>query len=302
VTLGLLLLAVLPLQAATLADARAAERAGAWNDAAAAYEVLAEDGSGPAVRRLAWLAVRRDADGDWDALETLDRSRRGLGVEGAEGLLVQVGAAPLVRSEAALWLAGQALDAGDAAGAVALSDDVWAARDSLPRPVLGQAVRLRADALGALGRYDEAQAVEEVLAIDTSAQRPSRTDRIERAARHQAIGVASGLVATLVVLGLLPGAWRGWRLLPRPRPWGLVPLVLLLLGTAVIVELRDDGTGRWGLPLTLGAVGLHLLSAGAARGQGRLARTVVGVAAAVATLAVAWICLWKTDTLSAVGL
>jgi len=302
VTLGLLILAVLPLQAATLADARAAERAGAWNEAAATYEVLAAEGSGPAVRRLAWLAARRDADGDWDGLEALDGSRRGLGVAGAEGLLGDQGTAPLVRSEAALWLAGQALDAGDAAGAVVLSDPVWASRDTLPRPVLGKAVRLRADALGALGRYDEARAVEQVLAIDTPAQRPSRTDRIERAARHQAIGVASGLVAAFVVLGLLPGAWRGWRQVPRPRPWGLVPLVLLLVGTAVIVELRDHGTGRWGLPLTLGAAGLHLLSAGAARGRGRLGRTVVGALAGLATLAVAWICLWKTDTLSAVGL
>ena len=80
-----LLLCTLALtaHADTLADARAAERTGAWNDAAAAYGVLAAEGSGPARRRLDWLAVRQDPDGDWDGLEALDRSRRGGGAHAA---------------------------------------------------------------------------------------------------------------------------------------------------------------------------------------------------------------------------
>ncbi len=301
-TFALPLLVCLSAQATTLAEARAAERTGAWNEAAAHYQTLADEGSGPALRRLEWLEARQDSDGDWDSLEALDGSRRGQGPEGARTVLIRETASMLVRHEASLWLAGQALDADEAAEAVAWTDAAWAARATLPRPVLGQTVRLRADALAALGRYDEARGVEELLAVATTAQRPSRTDRIERAARHQAVAAVSGLLTLLVILGLMPGAWRGWRDTPRPRPWGLVPLVLLLAGTALIVELRSDGAGRWGPTLTLGAAGIHLLSVGAARGRGPLGRTLVGAAAAAATLGVAWICLWRTDTLSAVGL
>ncbi|GEM_PF-3369310 len=300
--LSWLLLATLPVHGATLAQARAAERDGAWNQAAGHYETLAREGSGPAVRRLAWLHARQDADGDWDGLEALDQSRRGQGRDGALAVRDDPGASPLVQQEAALWLAGQALDQGHLDEALVWTDGVWRVRETLPRPVLGQLVRLRAEALAAAGLYDQARQVESTLEVQSAAPRPSRTDRIERAARHQAIAWGSGLVGGVVVVGLVPAAWRGWRRRPWPRPFGLIPLVLLLAGTAALVEQREPGSGAWAVPLTLLAVGVHLLSAGAGRGRGPWGRAVVGAAAAVATLAGAWVCLWRTDTLAAVGL
>ncbi len=297
-----LLLMVLGAQAATLAEARAAERKGAWTTAAGIYATLAEEGSEPARRRLAWLTDRQDADGDWDSLEALDRSRRGQGPAAAEQVLVTAGAAPLVQHEAALWLAAQALDADQPALALGHTQGAWTARGTLSRAVLGQVVRLRAAALSALGRFDEARAVEQVIAVVAPVAQPSKTDRMERAAQHQAVTAASGLVLLVLGLGLLPGAWRGWRRAPRPRPWGLVPLVLLLAGTACIAELREDGSGRWGLRLTVAASVLHLLSVGSARGRGRLGRVVVGAAAGLATLAAAWICVWSTESLGDLGL
>lgn len=299
-----LLLCTLALtaHADTLADARAAERTGAWNDAAAAYGVLAAEGSGPARRRLDWLAVRQDPDGDWDGLEALDRSRRGGGAHAALAVRQDAEVAPLVRHEASLWLAGQALDAGTPADALGLTEDPWQARAGLPRPVLGQLVKLRAAALADLGRFDQAREVEALLAVQTTAVRPSATDRTQRAARHQAISVASGLVGGVLLLALLPAAIRGWSRAPRPRPWGLLPLLVLLGGTAALVEGRAPGAARWWLPLSVGAAVVHLVSAGAGRGRGRAGRLAVGLAAGTATLVVAWLSLWATDSLLHVGL
>jgi hypothetical protein len=292
----------LPVHAGTLAQARAAERAGAWNDAAAIYQGLLAEGSGPAERRMAWLQARQDADGDWDGLEALDVSRRGGGAESARVLVEDGGASELVRHEACLWLAGQHLDRDDPGLALTRTDSVWEGRLDLPRPVLGQLVLLRAAALSKMGRFDEAREVEAMLAIETTAVRPTETDRAERAARNQFVALISAAVVLVLGLGLLPSAWRGWREQPRLRPWGLIPLVVLLGGTALLAEGRESGSARWWAPLMAGAVTVHLISAGAGRGRGPWGQALVGGLAAIVTLALAWLSLWATQTLSTVGL
>ena len=302
----LLLLAATPawaLDAGALFDqARRAEVEQRYEVALGTYErIVAEDRWGPrgpaAQLRLSWLDARRDGDGGFDDLRELQRVRRELGrqraAEGRQALsaLRERGLAGALRVDVALWLGREALGRGDAAGALA---EVEAVADVQEPALALQVVDLRTKALSALGRYDEARALEQAHRVPEGGAR-GRSVAAQRQQDERFARIVDGGLVGLALFALVAArpALRGLRRRRGLRPWGLALLALAAGGAAGIAEGWGDHLGAFGWPL-LGAFaavhGLALLALlGASSGRHRaLLRVLAG-------LATAGVALWVLD-------
>ncbi len=300
-----------------LQEARAAERAGdPAAEHAACTQLLAEttQGRGARVceRRLARLALRRDADGSFDGIAALGAVRRSRDTQPVEAARAQVAAlvedadvAAQVRDEAALWLAEEALDErGDAADALQWTTPLWEKlREEPASTTRSAAADLHGRALLASGDVAGARAVDAAAApVRSSVPREGLPLALaERRRGH--LQAASWL--SLVAFGGLAAPLAGATLRsgPRPTPRGLVPLAVACLGAGALAAAQDRAT----LPvfgvllIVFGCV--HVLAAGAlARPRSTALRLLVRALTALATLGGAFLVLEGFSLLDGVGL
>ena len=255
--------------AARLAEARAAERAGApAEERAACLALIAGWPEAPEARpcraRLDQLQRRADLDGGLDDLQLLTDVQRGRAPPAALDALARwPGHAPDLAVEAALLLAQNDAQRGDAEAVSARLAPLWAALGG--EVALDPAVRLR---LGErLAAAWAAQGEEARAAAIFAAKEPPRSARplegapLARARRRdQGADRGAGLVAALGALGL---AWRGR--LGAPRGLGPPMGAGLLLGITVLCALLagawEPGLAAPTAALGLGLVAAHLLAA-----------------------------------------
>jgi hypothetical protein len=308
-----------PAWSGHLEDARAAERAGDHAGEHAACTALLAGSTGGAGaeacrRRIAWLEARRDADGSFtslDALQAVRRERRTLDAEVAWARVEAIAGAPSaparVQDEAALWLGREALDRRDAPVlALSWTTPLWsrlAPERGRPGGLRAQVADLHARAL--LGSGDEAGAA----AVEAAA-RPVRSavprEGLPLALRaqrreHARNGAWAGLAIFALAAG--PPAARTWARPDRPRPRGLLPLLLVGVGAAGLVALWDTSLAPAVLLLVASLAGVHLVAAGALAGTrpGPLRMAQRGVAA-MGTLAAAWLVADRLGLAAQVGL
>jgi hypothetical protein len=250
--------------------------------------------------RVEWLDQRRDGDGGFDALAKLEAARRGeAGPEAVLAVRDDAGAPWTVRAEAAVWLADRAWRERDAEGAVSALDPVWPPPEGAPEAVSRRVVELRARGLAGMGRDEEARATEAAIRVGPG----DRLSPAEEVARERSRSTGTRLAAGLLAAFALVTAPLGARALAsglRPLPLGLLPLILLLGGTWAIADAWEDGAGRMIPPLAAGLVAVHVLTL-YAQVSAPAWRRVLGLSGAVASLAVAWLALWYTDSLDLVG-
>lgn len=282
---------------AAFTRARDAELHGRWDEVATTCAELRaawpEDRrAADCARRQDWLDRRRDADGTLRGFLVLEQARRSeLPDPGPAVESVRTAAASSVVTEAdaSAWLARRALDGRDAPGALALLDGIG------PLPpeeaaLAGAVDELRAEALAGVGREDEA--------LDRDAEVAARVilDRRRRAlARAAAAAVALFGCAVAPFLG-------GWRDAGPPR--GLVPIALGFAGAGGLATAWEAGSAAavpWALA---GALAVHALALPALLALRRAPwpRRVVRGLAALATVALAYLAAWWTETLPWVGL
>lgn len=296
-------------QRALVARARALESTGDPAGAVILWqEALRLDPAGPhgpqAAGRVAWLLARQDADGTFATLHALEAARRGDSDQAVAvlGLAARPGVSLTMRADVAVWRAVGLLAGGDAAGALAATDAVWHERAGLATETRALLVRHRAMALARLGRLEEATAVEAEILTVTDRARPGEAAKelVER--RRARLGVVAWAVLGAWGTAACLGAWWNRKHLRHLRPWGLVPLVLLLAGTGVLLEAWSEGLGRPAGALVAGCAAVHALTAGAQAGAGRWVRLLLGLAAFAATLGTGYLVLWHYDLLDTVWL
>lgn len=292
-------------------EALRAEREGNYERAIAACgELERESQESPRIpacqRRTEALERRRDLDGSfasWSELQRVREGFRALPPEAREAAVAEIvardSAAPVVRAEAALWLAKGALDAGEPEAALA-----WLDRrpETEEEGLEAKDKQLRALALAALGRGEEARALQAQVRVEAKAggERPTPVDAALSERRWQKIAlVASACVALFAAL-TAPIALRGFRSgRTDPRqivPMGALPILVSSVFAYGIAEGWQRGAGV-ALPyMCAGSLAVHLLSLWAlASCEGRLA-LVVRIAALAATLSVALLALWATGS------
>lgn len=266
------LLWIAPARAAPadrLAEARAAERAGAPEAERAACTALidgwpAAPEARPCRARLAHLARRADPDGGLGDLQALIEVQRGRAPRSALlPLAAWPGHAPDLAVEAALMIAEDDVQRGDLEAVAARLAPLWAA---LGAPgALEPALRLRlserlAAAWAAQGEGDRAEALTAAVAPPRSARPQEGAPLAAARRRGRQIDALAGLTAGLGALGL---AWRG----RRGGPAGVGPpmggAVLLGIG-ALCAALAGAWEASALLPVAALALGLslaHLLAA-----------------------------------------
>lgn len=256
-------------------------------------------------RRIVWFDARRDADGGFDVWSQLDVVRRDTwktDPDGARtavtGLRDSADATPLLRAEAGLWLADDALTRLQDPG-LALTDttplhDTRAALDDEHRR---DVTLTHALALARAGKTAEAAAVEAEATVPGN-PRTTPVGQEQERARRERVRQASWASIGLFVAAGLTGAWRSTG---TPRPWGLLPAGLGVLGAWAIADAWDPGTGDAMASFAPAVVGIHLLSARAQRGtQAPAGRFVLGLLAFLASFAAAWLAFDHTGTLEQV--
>lgn len=254
--------------------------------------------------RLTHLEARRDADGGfdgWATLETVRAQWRHVDPEASRATVLALttteGISETVRAEALVWLAADALDRrGDPDAALAATKALYADRGDLEPAVWRGLVGVHARALAALGRYEEALAAEDEIRIDAPAPRPTPVERLQWADTR--VQLTKGAWGLLAAFGILVGGWTLWARPPRVTPLGLVPLIVGGGATWLLAERWSHGAGDAIPWMVLGWSIVHLLTAPAQRAAtSAMGRGVLGVGAALATLAVAWVALFHTATL-----
>lgn len=256
-------------------------------------------------RRVAWFDARRDLDGGFDLWTQLDIVRRETWKADPERARSEVArlrddpqATPLLRAEAGLWLANDALSRRkDPALALNDTTPLYEARAALDDEHRKNVVLTHALALVQVGRADEAKAVEkEALVAGGSLATP--VDEALITQHHARVRSASWSALALFVAAAGLGAWRA---VGQPRPWALLPMGVGLAGAYVIATSWDPGTGDAVLWMCPPLVGIHLLAGRAQHGTtSALGRASIGALAAVASFAAAWLAFDATGTLNQV--
>jgi len=300
------LLLLLPARAGHLADARAAERAGdPGAEHTACRALVAETPGGPGSeacrRRLVWLEARQDADGGFGALEAMQttrRDRRDLEPAEArarvEAVATEPDASARVRDEAALWLGRDALEQrADAETALRWTRPLWARlapQAGRPGGLRAQVADVHARALFASGDEAAARAVQAAAAPLRSAVPREGLPLALRSRDRQRVRLAAWIGLGLFGLAAGPPAVRTWTRAPRPRPWGLAPLLLVGLGAAGLAAAWDAWTAAGVLAVLVTLSATHLVSAGAlAATPAGVRKTGLRVLAVLGTLAAAWL-------------
>ncbi|MCB9780701.1 MAG: hypothetical protein H6742_19190 [Alphaproteobacteria bacterium] len=303
-----------------LAAARAAERAGdpatEWEACEAVLAFGEERHRRSCEGRIELLDDYRDQDGGFDDLSALERARRAPDEEKAaafEALEADEGRAAPVRAAAATWLVKEAIDADDLDLALAVSDRWWApeattdglAALALPERDARRHARLRVRLLFALGRSDDAHAVESLLGAATArAPAIGELAALETARTRSRLGILGRGVLAAWLLVALPLAVRGWLRRPRPALRGLVPLGVVGLGGLALAAAWAPEVAAPFLALLGVLVGTHLLSAGgaAALRDRPMWTGLFGLASGLATLAAAAVVLDRAGLWPWVGL
>jgi hypothetical protein len=256
-------------------------------------------------RRVAWFDARRDLDGGFDLWTGLDTVRRETWRADPDGARVQVTAlrddaqaTPLLRAEAGLWLANDALARKkDAALALTDTTPLYDARAGLDDEHRKTVVLTHALALVQVGRADEAKAVEkEALVAGGSLATPVDEALItqQRARVRRASWSALGLFVAASL-------WGAWRAVGQPKPWALLPMGVGLVGAYVIGTSWDAGSADAVLWMSAPLAGIHLLAGRAQHGTpSAVGRATIGLLAAVASFAAAWLAFDATGTLNQV--
>ena len=305
-TLTVFVLSSLPGLAGHLDDSRAAERAGdhrAEHAACAALLVSSSNGPGSDAcrRRTAWLDARRDSDGSFDSLETLQQIRRNhLEMEPSvawarvETVARNPGAASRVRDEAAVWLARGALERQeDPTRALEWTAPLWARLSPIagsPGDLRAQVADLHARALLATGDEPGARAVEAAAGAPRSAVPREGLPLAIRNRNRERARLAAWAGLGLFGLAATPASLRTWTRDARPRPRGLAALLVVGIGATALGAAWDWSLAP-GLLCVVGALGgVHLVAAGALAGTPagpmRLAQRGLAV---LGTLATAWL-------------
>ncbi len=187
-------------------------------------------------------------------------------------------------------MAGRSLQQGHPDEALAWTLPAWTEDSQVP-PELRRTFGLRhAEALAAVGRVDEARRVEASLELGGDGlHRRSPVDEIVRDHKITRLRAVSWTVILTHALVTGPGVLRTFRSGRPPTPWGLVPLVFFVGGTALFCGAWEAGLGQWGPPMLLGTIVIHLLTAWAAPSAWR--RWMVPALSGMATLAVAFLAL-----------
>lgn len=286
-------------------QARTAESEHRWAEAVAACTGAIEaNPTGPRTptcrERLAWLQARRDPDGSFrglTALQGVRRDYRTLAPDEAVRRVVPVaedpGVAELVRTDARVWLARDALERrNDPEAALAWTAPVLAEHTG---PLRASAVGLHARALATLGRGAEALEVEAEIRVDPvnkTRRTPAETILFEQRTALAA-RVSAGVIA-LFALVSAPLAWRHGR---GQHPVAWIPLLVLAGGAGLIAEQWAEGAGAATPWMALGFVGVNLLAGPALRPLTGWRRVGVAGLAACATAATTVLALVLTDTL-----
>ncbi|MFT5686740.1 MAG: hypothetical protein ACI8RZ_007697 [Myxococcota bacterium] len=252
-------------------------------------------------RRVPWLTARQDTDGSFAGMTSISEVRRSYtsqprteAIAEIDAVFASPQAATAVRLEAGLWLARELLDGQDRA------ED--ALRYTTPlytdHPDDRALTDLHARALATVGRTDEARAVEEAAAPIRSALPAEGLPFLLRQQRRDRLRDLSLTVLAIFLLPAAPLALQGRR---RIRLIGLIPLLGLTAGFALIGGLRDPTSlsafGAVGLSLGL----IHLLSSGASAAAPRT-RPILGILAGLASFAAGYLCLYQTNQLGSIGL
>ncbi|MCB9665740.1 MAG: hypothetical protein H6732_16650 [Alphaproteobacteria bacterium] len=274
-----------------------------WEGCTQAIAALPEGPRAPRCReRLAFLDLRRDADGSWrswDALEATRRAYRHLDPETARrrvvDLLAAEGVGPMVAAEATLWLALDSLDRRrDATEALRLTDAAWPDRHALDAHVRQRLVLTRAQALATLGRHAEALEVEAEVRVADGGTRRGPAEEVARRQLEARLTTASWVTLGAFLVVTTPLAIRRRRAWPMPA--GLVPLVGGTGAAWLLAEGWSEGAGAALPRMGLGFVAIHLLTlAGRTAPAAAAWRALVSLGSALATVAVAWLALESTQ-------
>jgi hypothetical protein len=274
----------------------------------AAIELLPDGPRAPRCReRLVFLAARQDADGSWRSWERLQRVRDGWrrrpyaeSRDEVTAMLAAEGVALATRAEGTLWLARDSLDRlGAPELALSLSSALYADRARLEPALRTTTVLLHAEALAKLGRIDEALGVEAEVRVAAAHPRPTPVDEVAwRATLDRAGSVAAAAIALWSAAAVPAAIVAVRRGVGRPGLGGLGILAAVAIPTWAIVHAWDDGADD-GLPPMLAAfVAIHLVSALARGATSGAARAGLGVLAALATAAAAFLALDASRTLA----
>jgi hypothetical protein len=285
---------------ASLVEAREAESRLDFPTARAAWREALTHGDAraraQARERLDWLEARRDLDGGLLCLTLLEQARQGGPSDLLERSIASGACGTVTAAEGRQWRAGRALADGRAEEALQWTLPAWQGRHLLPPDVAGLLGRRHAEALARLGREEEARRVE---AETRTTGDDGRSSPVDRLARERTLtrwtGLAWGVVVAFgsVALPLAAGTLRRHG---AGRPWGLIPLTLGVGGAWAFAELWEPGLGRWGGPLLLASVSIHLTGAWAAGPAPRGWRRILPAGTALATIASAWIVLDGTQS------
>ncbi|MCO4744946.1 MAG: hypothetical protein KC912_09160 [Proteobacteria bacterium] len=233
--------------------------------------------------RLTWLAQRSDPDGGVTSLQLLADARRDEATADAiAAMAIDEGASVWVRTEARLWLAAEQPDQA--------VDWLRSARTMAPEPLLRQVELALAKALATAGEVEEAEQVEAPHRLGPTRPSPVQQWLAQRTQRW--VAGASAVLLAFFVGVTAPALHRS------DRAWGLLPLTVLVSGSAVYVGLYAHGAAA-GLWLFLpGAAIIHVASVRAFKESPAAWRRVLS---GLATLAWGYLALWWTGTLMQVG-
>lgn len=284
--------------------ARSAESARNYPEAVSACEeAVAISPTGPRAAtcraRLAWLEARRDADGTWASLAELQAVREayrslapGEGARRVRALRDRPGVAELVWVDAGLWLGRDALDRGDPAEALAITEPIVARHHGELRR---SAVGVHTLALAAAGRLDEALVAEQEIRVAPPGVRDTPIEQQVRARTERRWATASAVAVGAFAVVAAPLAWIGRH--RDGRPWGLVPIGVAVGGAWAIGEGWTEGAAAAAPYLLLGFSAIYLIAGPALQATDARWRPVVRALAALATLGVAVLAFYATNTL-----
>jgi hypothetical protein len=252
-------------------------------------------------RRVLWLQARQDTDGSFTAMLTLSRIRRDYTRQPRAEAIAEINAAfhapqtaAAVRLEVGLWLARELLDnQARADAALSYTTPLYDVH-----PDDRALTDLHARALAGAGQTAEALAVEAAAAPIRSAHPVEGLPLLLRQQQRARLQTVSLAVVAGFLLISAPLALQGRR---KVQLIGLIPLLGVTAGFALIGVLRDATV----LPTFVG-VGLslsiiHLLSSGATAAVTR-GRSLIGILAGLASLAAGYLTLYQTNQLGSIGL
>ena len=293
------------------AGAQEAERELRFGEALSAYEEVVKldpDGARAAAagRRIERLRLMQGSEGGFDALLTLERARRAeqdskeQWISALRGIFESPDTPRLLWAEAGLWLVGQTSDVGSRDE---LSGALMAGLHDVPQGLRKRVIATRVRVLAQQERWREAAEIEAIDMPTMSAGRSETATLLRQSNLQKGSHLAWAGLILFALVSLIP-ALRTWSRRPRPRPMGLIPLWLILLLTAALIEGWERGLGApmlWAL-LPLSAV--HLLSAGAAQAlRGNpVGRYLLGAMSVWATVGVLYLVLLPADRIAWLGL